>query len=322
MRGNVLTLWALALTAWALVAGYSADATAYPDKPIEMIIIFEAGGAADISGRVLAQAAEKGLKVPIVPINKPGAGGAVGVAAIASSRPDGYTIGWITGSLLTATNMGNVTFDYQALDYIALVNLEPTAVVVRADAPWSSLREFVEDARGKPGKIRVGNAGSGSFTHISAAALAHKAKIDVKHVPLGARRMPSLLGGEVEAVSIHPPEVISSLKAGKVRILGVSFPERVAALKDVPTWKEFGWDVGFYQFRGVSAPKGIPAAAIQSLEGAFQAAARADTYRNLAEQTAITIDFRGSSGFRSFVAEQDRVIKAVLKEVGITSPKK
>jgi tripartite-type tricarboxylate transporter receptor subunit TctC len=318
-RRRALVAVSLLLTAF-LVATAVAIA-AYPEKAIEMIIIFEAGGAADISGRVLAQAAEKPLKVPIAPINKPGAGGAVGVAAIAAARPDGYTIGWITGSLLTATNMGNVPFDYQALDYVALVNLEPTAIVVRVDAPWTSLREFVEDAKAKPGKIRVGNAGSGSFTHISAAALAHKAKIDVRHVPLGGRRMPSLLGGEVEAVSIHPPETMSNLKAGKVRVLGISFPDPVPALKGVPTWKEFGWDVGFYQFRGVAAPKGMPGEAVKSLESAFQEAAKTESYRTLANDTAITIGFRDGAGFRAFVQEQDGLIKAVIRELGIGKKK-
>jgi len=306
----VSLLTAVLLTAAGAIA-------AYPEKAIEMIIIFEAGGAADISGRMLAQVAEKSLKVPIAPINKPGAGGAVGLAAIANSRPDGYTVGWITGSLLTATNMGNLPFDYQALDYVALVNLEPTAIAVRADAPWASLKEFVADARQKPGKLRIGNAGSGSFTHISAAALAHKARIEVRHVPLGARRMPSLLGGEVEAVSIHPPEIISNLKAGKVRVLGISFPAPVAALKGVPTWKDLGWDVGFYQFRGLAAPKGLPEAAVKRLEAAFREAAQSESYRALADETAITIGLQDSAGFRAFVQQQDGLIKAVIKELGI-----
>ena len=209
-----------------LVAGASATSAsaAYPTKPVEMTITFKAGGAADISGRTVAKAAEKVFGQPIVAVNRPGAGGTIGFAYVKTAPPSGYKIGWLSASILTGTNMGKLPYDYRAWDYVSRVVFEATAIVVRGDSPYKTLPELVKAAKSKT--LKIGSAGAGSFTRLTASALAKKAGFKFRHIPLGKRRVPSLLGGEVDAISVHPPEVLALHKAGKVRMLAVSFPKR------------------------------------------------------------------------------------------------
>ena len=129
------TLIAVA-SAFAFPSLFTGPAKAFPDGPIEFIIPFGAGGGADIEGRVLAKEMSKFLGVPVVPINKPGAGGAVTYTYVKNSRPDGHTVAWNSTSILTTTNIGNVPFDYNGLDHIGRVEFQPMPFAVRADAPW------------------------------------------------------------------------------------------------------------------------------------------------------------------------------------------
>lgn len=233
---------------WLLASFFGVSGTvhaeSYPTKPIEFVILFGAGGSADISGRTLAKATESHLGQPIIPINKPGAGGAIGYAYARSVKPDGYTVVWMSGSLLTVTNLGNLDGDWTQFDHVARIAIDTVGIAVRTDAPWKTLQEFVAEAKKNPGKIRVSNSGTGSFTHLGAVAFEIATRAKFTHVPLGVeRRVPSLLSGEVEATSVHPSEMISQLKAGQVRFLAITSVKRDPAYPEVPTLKELGYDV-------------------------------------------------------------------------------
>ncbi len=313
--------WVAAAFAFFAVAGWTASAhAAYPTKPVEMTITFKAGGAADISGRTVAKAAEKVLGQPIVAVNRPGAGGTIGFAHIKTAPPTGYKIGWLSASILTGTNMGRLPYDYRAWDYVARVVFEATAIVVRADSPYKTLPDLVKAAQSKT--LKIGSAGSGSFTRLTASALAQKAGFKFRHVPLGKRRVPSLLGGEVDAISVHPPEVLALHKAGKVRMLAVSFPKRHPAYPKVPLFSEHGWDVGFYQFRGLHVPKGTPAEAVQKLHKAFEAASGDSKVLATAEKRGFLVSYMGPDKFPAFVAEQNELIRKIVVSLGLDKKKK
>ena len=156
--------------AGALVLGVAAAATpaaAFPDKPIEFVIPFGAGGGADIEGRLLAKEMSKVLGVPVTPVNRPGGGGAVTYTHVKNAKPDGYTVAWNSTSVLTTTNLGNTDFTYEALDHVGRVEFQPQPFAIRADAKWKTFADFVADctpprdaadrrlaegsARGRPG---------------------------------------------------------------------------------------------------------------------------------------------------------------------------
>ena len=313
--------WLIFTLAFALAGASAAPASAaYPTKPVEMTITFKAGGAADISGRTVAKAAEKTFGQPIVAVNRPGAGGTIGFAYVKTAPATGYKIGWLSASILTGTNMGRLPYDYRAWDYVSRAVFEATAIVVRGDSPYRTLPDLVKAAKSKT--LKIGSAGSGSFTRLTASALSKKAGFKFRHVPLGKRRVPSLLGGEVDAISVHPPEVLALHKAGKVRMLAVSFPKRHPAYPDVPLFSEHGWDVGFYQFRGIHVPKGTPAEAVQKLHKAFEAASRDPKVLATAEKRGFLVSYLGPDEFPAFVAKQNALIRDIVVSLGLDKKKK
>ena len=293
----------------------AAFAAEYPDKPITMTITFKPGGAADIAGRLPAKAAEKILGQPIKILNKLGGGGSIGFDHVGNQKPDGYNIGWLSASILTTTLLGKLPYGYAHFDYVSAITFDATTIAVRADAPWKTLPEFLEAAKKNPGKIKVGHAGSGSFTFMTAAALMDQQNVKVTFVPVGARRLPSLLGGEVDAISVHPPELVPSMRAGKVRLLAISSPKRVSSYPDVPTFGELGMELGFYQFRGVFVPKGTPEHVKVALDKAFRAAKDDQRLKDMAKQRGFGINYIGLNEFPAYVAKQNALLSKVVEKI-------
>lgn len=287
----------------------------YPKKPITMTITFKPGGAADIAGRLSAKAAERLLGKPIKATNKLGGGGSIGFDFVGKQKPDGYNIGWLSASILTTTLLGKLPYSFEKFDYVCGVTFDATTIAVRADAPWKTLPEFLKAVKKDPKKIKVGHAGSGSFTFMTAAALMAEQKANVTFVPVGKRRLPSLLAGEVHAISVHPPELIPAMKAGKVRLLAISAPKRVAAYKNVPTFKELGMDLGFYQFRGVFVPKGTSSKIKALLASAFKAAATDKKLKAMAKKKGFGINYIGLDEFPGYVKKQNALLSKVVAKI-------
>jgi tripartite-type tricarboxylate transporter receptor subunit TctC len=301
-----------------LVAVPSVEAQTFPGKPIELIIPFGAGGSADIEGRIIAKAAEKVLGVAVAPINRPGAGGALAYTHVKNAAPDGYTVAWNSTSLLTVTNLGNVDFRWDALDPVVRVSTQSMPLAVRADAPWKTFQEFVAHARANPGKVRIGNAGHGSGTHLAALAMTQAAGLTVIHAPLGSgKRIPSLLRGEVEMISVPTPEVAAHAKAGEVRILAVPSEGRDPSFPNVPTLRQAGVPVAMELFRGLSVPKGTPAAVVQKLAEAFEKAAQDEAFRTAGVNGGYVVAVQGPVAFRKYLAEQDAMIADLAKKAGL-----
>ena len=298
--------------------GFNATAGDYPTKPVQLLIPFGAGGAADLMGRALASGAKPALGQPIVAVNRPGAGGGIMYSALKASRPDGYTVGWNSTSILTSTNIGNVPFKYTAFDNICRIGFTGMPIAVRADSPWKNFKEFIAYAKANPGKIKIGNAGTGSGTHLTAVLIEKEFGIKVVHVPLGGkRRVPSLLGGEVEAICVPVPEVAPQVKAGKARIIAMTTPERDPAYPDIPTIKEMGYPVAIELFRGISVPKGTPGDAIKKLEDAFKKGSESDIFKNVAKKKGFHISYMDRSAFEEYLKEQNAAIAKAMKLGGL-----
>src|SRR6266852_6508984 len=223
-------LWTAAL----FLAG-SAFAQDYPSKPITMVLPFPPGGVAEIVGRPLASIMEKALKQPIVLINRPGAGGAVGMASVAKGPADGYTIlmGLSSISIFPVSDRINgkePPYELKDLAPIALVTADPTVLVVRTDSPYKTLRDFVDAARANPGKINYSSSGVYGTLHVSMEIFANAAGIKLFHVPYqgGGPAVTALLGGQVEALASGPAAAIGQIRGGKMRALASWSTERLA----------------------------------------------------------------------------------------------
>ena len=319
-RTIVKTAAAVAVIGLASTAPALAE---YPEKPIEFIIPFGAGGGADIEGRLLATEMGKILGVNFVPINKVGGGGAVTYTYIKNAAPDGYTVGWNSTSVLTTTNIGNVDFKHDAMDHIGRVEWQPMPFAVKGDARWNTFAEFVKECHEKPGTIKVANSGTGSATHLAAIALMDAAKCKVTHLPVGVkRRNASVLSGEADAMIAPLTAAVNLTKAGKIKLLAMPTEARNPIMPDVPTAKELGYDAVLDLFRGLSVPKGTPDAVKAKLADAMAKAAKSEAFMALAKKKGFTVDPLGYADFENLLQAEDAKVKGIMEGAGLYQSKK
>jgi tripartite-type tricarboxylate transporter receptor subunit TctC len=256
----------------------AAAAETYPSRNITLVVPFTPGGSTDILARLLGQRLEAALKVPVVVESRPGAGGSVGVGAVARAPADGYTL--VMGHIGTlAVNPAL----YPKLSYDPLKSFEPLSgianvhnmLVIHPDVPATTLRELVEYAKQNPGQLNYASGGVGSAAHIAMVALADRAGITMTHVPYRgtAPAVTDLLGGRVQLTFTGAPNLIQHVEAGKMRAIAVSGLSRLKAAPTVPTVAEAGYD-GFEasQWYGILAPAGTPKTVVERLNSEIQAA--------------------------------------------------
>ena len=294
------------------------DAASFPEKPIEMTVLFGAGSGADLLARKVAEIAARGLGQPIAVVNRTGAGGAVGYSYVRGREPDGYAIVWNSNSINTVFHAGNTNFDYTAFHGVAQITTEPVSIAVRAESPWKDINEFVDYARKNPGKLRVGNSGRGSFTHLTAVALENTTGAKVIHVPFGqGLAVAAMLGDKIEATVQLPAEIMSQVAAKQVRILAITGEQRLSSVQDVPTFREKGITLVLSLWRGIAVPKGTPLPVISRLEQAFKAAAESSEFKDFALKVGARIEFRGAKEFDQLIAREDKELAALMDQIGM-----
>jgi tripartite-type tricarboxylate transporter receptor subunit TctC len=221
-------------------------------KPVEMTVMFGAGSAADVTARYLADGMAKLLGVPVPVVNRTGGGGAIGYSHVRKQKPDGYSIIWNSNSISSTYHSGTLPFDYTAFDAVARVSVETPVIAVRADAPWKTLKELIDHAQANPGKVRIGNSGTGSHTHFSASALFATGGAKIIDVPFGeGQAVVNLLGSRIEGVVQLPAALVSHVKSGDLRVLAVLGSNRSPARG----WAETA------RFTGLSGSPRFPAIA-------------------------------------------------------------
>jgi len=265
---NKIFLGACALVAVALAA--PAAAQSYPSKPVRFILPFPPGGPTDILGRIIGQRLAVQLNQPVVPENRPGAGGNVGTEFAAKQPADGYAIVLASPSLSISPGL------YKKLGYdpvkdfapITLVAQIPNVLLVHPSVPAKTLKEFVQLAKAHPGELNFGSGGLGTSNHLGSEMLKGLTGINMVHVPYKGSNeaMIGMIGGHVDMVVIGVPPTLPHIKAGRVRPLAVLAAERLPYLPDVPTSKEAG--VANYEVitsYGILAPAGTPRDVINRL---------------------------------------------------------
>jgi tripartite-type tricarboxylate transporter receptor subunit TctC len=313
-----------ALGVLVLAAGAVAAQEAYPSRPISMVVPFPPGGVADLTARPVAAAMERALKNPVGVVNKTGAAGAVGMQFVATSRPDGYSLLLALSSISIIPEADKLfgrqpAFTVDQFAPIALISADPTILVVRAESPWKTAREFVEDAKKRPGQISFSSSGIYGTLHMAMELLSHSAGIKLRHVPYAGAgpALTAILGGHVDALASGPAVVLPHIKSGKLRALAGWGDKRVAALPEVPTFKELGYpDAEFYIWAGVFAPKGTPEPVLQKLRETLRAAVNDPEFKQAMEKIETPVVFKQGDEFQRFFEADARRLAEGVRKVG------
>jgi tripartite-type tricarboxylate transporter receptor subunit TctC len=244
---------------------------AYPSRTIKVIVPYPAGGTTDLLGRLVADQLKAGLGATVVVENKPGAGTTLGAEQVARSEPDGYTLLMATSTTLAINKTLYKKLPYDPVkDFtpIALVAGVPFALIINPMLPAKTLAEFIAYAKSKPGELAYGSAGNGSPQHLGAEMLKSAAGIDIRHVPYrgSVPAMLDVIAGHIPFMIVDLQPALQQIREGKVRVLGVTAPKRVAAAPDIPTLAEAGLP-GFelVAWQGVVAPAGLPRGIVDQL---------------------------------------------------------
>ena len=311
------------LGATALVATTArAWAQGYPERPITFICPWPAGGTADLTMRALCAAAAKVLGQTIVVDNRAGASGMLGLKALASAKPDGYTIGQVPISVTRFSQLGSVQIDpLKDLTYLARTSGQTFGIAVRTEAPWKTLKDFVAAAKASPGKLTYGSAGIGGATHVGMEEFALAAGVQFNHIPYkgGAPALQDLLGGQIDALadsSSWAPHV----KSGKLRLLATWGEKRTHDFPDVPTLKDAGYAVVVDAPNGVAAPKGIDPAVEKKLRDAMKVAAASPEFVSACDKIDAPTMYLDGPDYEKYIAatykkETQLIERLKLKEL-------
>jgi tripartite-type tricarboxylate transporter receptor subunit TctC len=297
---------------------------AFPGKkPIEFIVLFPPGSSADVTARVLAEGIGKHLGTQVVVVNRPGGGGAVGYKYAAGQSADGHHLVWNSNSISTTYHTGMLSFDHSAFAPIARVQVETPLLFVKGDAPWKNLRDIVQHAKANPGKLNIGNSGTGSHTHFSSVWLFNGAGAKVVDVPFGAAQVvPSLLGGHVDGVIQLPGALAGMVRSGSVRALVALSAARDPFFPDVPTAREQGINVAAELWRGVAAPKGTPPRVVTRLEEAIRKTVTAPEFAKAMEKLLVAPAFMPAAEFGKLIAKEDSEIARAVGALGLKKSSK
>jgi tripartite-type tricarboxylate transporter receptor subunit TctC len=316
----------VALTACCLCLAAGSSALAqdtYPSKPIALVVPFPPGGVADIVARPAADAMSRFLNAPVIIENKPGAGGGIGMAYVAKAKPDGYTALLALSSISILPEADRITgrppmFQLDQFVPIARLTADPTVLAVRADSPWKTLQEFVDDARKRPAAITYGSSGNYGTMHVPMEMFAGSAGVKLLHVPYtgAGPAVVGLLGGNIDAVASGPSTVIQHVKAGKLRVLASWGDKRLASLPDVPTLSESGYDAVFFQWSGIFVPAGTPEAVVSKLRDAARATATDPKFVAAMATVETPVQYLDAPELQRFWDADAKKLGAAVRRVG------
>ena len=287
---------------------------AFPSQPISLVVPWPAGGGTDVIGRMVAEAAQAALGVPVVVMNRPGASGAIGLREVGAAAPDGYTIGLASNAFIGnqySNPNANVLADFE---WFAFIGEDAAAITARSE--FASLAELVGAARARPGGLKNANDPPAGSTFVWLAMFEQASGTRISRVNYGgyAPSVTALLSGEVQMTTVPLTDVVEHHRSGKLRVLGVASAQRHFLLPEAPTLREAGVDMVAGAFRALVAPKGTPPQRLAVLEQGFMAALRAPPFVARAHQLGFDISPLAAAATLAAVLERDRQIYAVMDE--------
>jgi len=315
-----VTRWLISI-ALGLSAAAAQAQDAYPTRPVTMVVAFPPGGVADITARPTAIAMEKVLKQRVIIENRPGAAGATGNAYVANAKPDGYTLLMALSSISVipeAERLQGNKPPYELAQFapIALISADPVVLVVREEAQWKTVKDFVADAKSRPGKITYSSSGIYGALHMPFVLFENATGTTLWHVPYngGNPAMQALLGSQVDATLGGPATLIGQIKGKRLRPLASFGEKRLASLPEVPTLKEIGIDAEYYIWAGLMAPAATPAAIQQALRSAVGQAVQDPDFRTAMAKVETPINYLDAPEFQKFWdADAKKLTEAVKR---------
>ncbi len=312
------------LAAFALAASATAFAqSAWPEKPITMIVPFPPGGVADTVARPVAEALSRELKQPVVVENKVGAGGAVGIGAAARAPADGYTLLMSLSSISILPEADKIlgrkpAYTLAQFKPIARFTADPTVLVVRADAPWQTLADFVKDTKASPGKFNYGSSGNYGTMHVPMEMLKSAAGFRMTHIPYtgAGPAVLALMAGQVDAVASGPSTVVQQIKAGKLRALAHWGDKPLAALPDVPSLKQAGYGATFAQWSALFVPAGTPDDVVQKLRAAARKAAQDPNVTQTIVKAGSPVEYQDAPDFQAYWDADAALMVDAVRRIG------
>ena len=315
----------IVFTLTALVTGASAQEP-YPSRPISIVNPFPPGGIADLTARPLAASFERLLKQPVVVVNKAGAAGAVGAQFASVAKPDGYTLLIALVSISSTPEVDKLfgrpaTYTRDQFVGIARLNADPPVLTV--NGPWKTLKELVDDAKKRPGEITFASSGPYGASHLPLEMFLQAAGLKMRHLPTtgGAPATTAVLGGHAQLWASPPALAAPHIEAGKMRALATWGATRLAAFPDVPTLKELGYDVEYYIWTGLFAPRGVPANVVQTLRDATRKAVEDPEFKSSMDKAKTPIAYQDAEEFKAFWDRDAQRIAATIQFIGKTEAK-
>lgn len=295
----------------------------YPERPVQAIVAYTAGGSTDAAARVAAELFKKHLGQPVVVVNKGGGGGAIGGNELSKAKPDGYTIGMFNENQpLPELQMNPGRYIYKNEDIVPVAQLASyvPGIFTKYEAPWSSLKELVDHAKKDPNKIKWGYPGRGGLMWIIGHLLAQRADIKILEVPFDndSLSIAGILGNHIDfSVSIFSPAPIAQVEAKKIRPLCLVTPKRVDLFPTVPTAGELGYDLGIPDvYFGIFVPKDTPKDVIARLSAASKGVAADPEFKEKMNKIGFRVFFQDSKPFGELVQSYGKVKWDALKKLG------
>jgi tripartite-type tricarboxylate transporter receptor subunit TctC len=300
-----------------------AAAQNYPARPITLIVPWGAGGGTDATARIIGSLMEKDLGQPVNVVNRTGGSGVVGHAAIASAQPDGYTIGLATVEIGMMHWQGLTELTSASYTPIGLVNADPAGVQVRADSPYKTVNELLAAIKANPGKFKASGTGQGGIWHLAIAGLLRDQKIDPAALPWvpsngAAPGLQDMVAGGIEVAPVSLPEARSLIDAGKVKSLAIMNDKPSALYPNVPTLKSaLGSDWTMAAWRGIVAPKGLPAPIRDKLAESVRKVAASKEYNEFMASRGFGVIYASPDDFSKFMVKSNSELGATMKAVGL-----
>jgi tripartite-type tricarboxylate transporter receptor subunit TctC len=310
-----------ALLALACMPAFAQET--YPSRPITLIVPFPPGGVADLTGRPTAIALEKVLKQPVVIANRPGAGGAVGNSLVANAKPDGYTLLMALSSISVIPEADKLfdrkpAYTLDQLAPLALISADPTILVVHPSLPVKSLKELIALAKAKSGQMSYSTSGIYGALHMPMEMFLHAANLKMRavHTNGGGPAITILLGGHVEMTVGGPAAIASHVKAGRLRPIVGWGAKRHEAFPQVPTFKELGYDIEYYIWAGMFAPKGTPEPVMKTVRDAVRKAVDDPDFKATMQKIDSPIQYLDAPEFAKYWANDAKRLAEAVKAVG------
>lgn len=313
----------IVIAAIGVLAAAGVQAQSFPTRALSMVVPFPPGGVADTTGRPTAAIMEKYLNQPVAITNRPGAGGAVGNAAVANAKPDGYTMLMGLSSISVIPEADKLfnrkpAYTLDQLDPIALISADPMILVVHPSLPVKTVKEVIALARKNQGELSFSSSGVYGALHMPMEMFMHAAKIRMRHVPTtgGGPALTQLLGGHVTMTAGGPAAIYGHVNAGKLRTIVSWGAERHPNYPKVPTFKESGYDITYYIWAGLFVPHGTPEAVTKVLRDAVRKGVADPAFKDQMKKINSPIHYLDAPEFAKYWEADAKRLAAVVKIVG------